>query len=103
MRTAKLPITHGDWQILRALVRAAGKPLTGKELRLWPSRRTKDGTFLDALVSMGVLEVVALRPEDEKTRRKPQQFRTLYKLTPKGEQAAEYGECEQTYGAAPTA
>lgn len=98
MPTATLPIGHENWQALRVLVRANNEPVTGKALRLSPSRRTKDGTFLDRLVDMGLLEVTGEEPPTEKTARKPKQFRTLYRLTALGLHAAEYGECQQEYG-----
>lgn len=102
MPVATLPITHGDWQILRVLVRAQGLAVPGKKLRIVPSRRTKDGTFLDDLVTMGLLvaESVDELPQGAPPSaiRAPVQFRTRYRLTAKGEHAAEYGECEQVYG-----
>ena len=79
------------WQVLRAAKRSK-KPLTGKELRVAPTRYTKDGSFLDDLVNEGLLEVVGLNEESAQTKQFPVQFRTRYKLTAKGEHAAEYGE-----------
>lgn len=93
-----LPISHFTWQVLRAAKRSK-TPLTGKQLRLVPTRRTKDGTFLDELVSAGLLLVVGV--DQEKTaapaagKRIPVQFRTRYRLTPAGEHAAEYGEYDR--------
>ena len=90
-----MPITHFTWQVLRAVKRAKKKYPTGKELRLVPSRRTKDGTFLDGLVTDGLLEVVGQDEPTEQTRKWPAQFRARYRLTEKGEHAAEYGEFER--------
>lgn len=100
-----LPISHFTWQVLRTAKRST-TPLAGKQLRITPSRSTKDGTFLDALVAAGLLEVVGVDQPDDKTKRLPTQFRTRYKLTEKGEYAAEHGQYErepvrqQTIGAA---
>lgn len=60
-----------------------------------PTRRTKDGTFLDVLVAEGLLEVVVVEPLGEKNKRWPASFRARYKLTEKGEYAAEHGEYER--------
>jgi hypothetical protein len=89
-----LPISHFTWQVLRAAKRSR-KPVTGKELRIVPNRRTKDGTFLDELVNDGLLQAVSQDPIAPETKRLPVQFRTRYKLTPLGEHAAEYGEYER--------
>ena len=93
-----MPISHFTWQVLRAVKRSK-KPPTGKQLRLVPSRRTKDGTFLDELVTEGLLQVAGVDdlPRDASAREKqmPHQFRTRYKLTSSGEHAAEYGEYER--------
>jgi hypothetical protein len=90
-------LAHFDWQVLRALARSK-EPLTGKQLRLAPTRGTKDGTFLDGLVTEGLLRVVGVDdlPADAPLGRgrAPVQFRTRYELTPEGERAAEYGEYE---------
>ncbi|MBN9119017.1 MAG: hypothetical protein J0I06_07625 [Planctomycetes bacterium] len=89
------PLATFEWQVLRTVKRSPTPP-TGKQLRLVPSRRTKDGTFLDDLVNEGLLQVVGVddlpagAPEPDK--RRPVQFRTRYALTAKGEHAAEYGE-----------
>jgi hypothetical protein len=56
-------------------------------LRLTPSRRTKDGTFLTDLVEQGLLirgTGTAATP-----------FDATYSLTECGEHAAKYGECER--------
>src|SRR3954470_4367667 len=89
-----LPVSHFTWQVLRAVKRGKHPP-TGKQLRLSPTRKTKDGTFLDALVAAGLLEVAGVDEPTETTGRWPPQFRTRYKLTPRGEHAAEYGEYER--------
>lgn len=75
--------TH-DWQILRTAVRSP-EPPTGRQLRIVPNRRTKDGSFLADLVAAGLLRVVT--PDADP-------FAATYALTPLGEHAAEYGEYE---------
>jgi len=71
------------------------KPVPGRELRIAPTRATKDGTFLDELVERGLIEVAAGKvPAAEESSRVPPQFLRLYRLTKLGEHAAEYGECE---------
>jgi hypothetical protein len=80
-----LPVNHFEWQVLRTVKRSK-KPATGRVLRLVPSRRTKDGTFLTALVEQGLLTRVtgtAATPSE-----------ATYALTDRGEFAAEFGECE---------
>lgn len=91
-------LSHHEWQLLRAAVRAelAGQPsLAGRELRMAPTRMTKDGTFLDRLVAEGLLAVAAKPPAGPEG--EPAQFRTRYKLTAKGREAAEYGEFDRAY------
>ena len=90
-----MPVSHFTWQVLRAVKRAKKKYPTGRELRLAPTRRTKDGTFLDELVKEGLLEVAGVDELTEGTRKWPAQFRTRYCLTEKGEYAAEYGDYER--------
>jgi hypothetical protein len=51
------PIRHSEWQILRTAKRSR-KPLTGRALRIVPTRHTKDGTFLTDLVQRGLLSRV---------------------------------------------
>ena len=80
-----LPIRHSEWQILRVAKRNR-KPLTGRELRIVPTRHTKDGTFLNDLVRRGLL--------NRMTGSETAPFEATYALTPLGEHAAEYGECE---------
>ncbi len=87
------------WQVLRKLVRAGG-PLLGRELRIYPNQRTKDGTFLDDLVVAGLLEAVG-GPEPDRPQvagghvpTTPAQLRTRYRLTEQGTHAAEFGEYE---------
>jgi hypothetical protein len=93
-----LPVSHFTWQVLRTVLRSK-KPPTGRELRLAPTRTSKDGTFLDKLVKDGLLQVVSVDPLPKDATRqegqKPVQFRTRYKLTEKGKYAAEYGEYER--------
>lgn len=92
-----VPLSHATWQTLRAVLRAesVGELAFGRELRINPTRRNRDGTFLDELIEMGLLTAVGKPPTDEG--REPIQFRTRYKLTKLGKHAAEYGEFEQSY------
>jgi hypothetical protein len=80
-----LPIRHFEWQVLRTVKRSKTPP-AGRALRLVPSRRTKDGSFLTELVEQGLLRRVA------GTTAAP--FEATYALTERGEHAAEFGECE---------
>jgi hypothetical protein len=93
-----LPVSHFTWQVLRAAFRSK-KPPTGRELRLSPTRTSKDGTFLDELVKDGLLQVVGVDPlpkgSTRREARRPVQFRTRYKLTEKGKYDAEHGEYER--------
>jgi hypothetical protein len=93
-----MPISHFTWQVLRTVKRSK-QPPTGKQLRLIPSRKTKDGTFLDDLVTEGLLQIVRVDelPSNATKREKetPVPFRTRYALTTQGEHAAEYGEYER--------
>jgi len=77
--------SHFTWQVLRA-VRRSRKPPTGRDLRLVPSPRTRDGTFLSELVTDGLLARV--------TGNEDAPFEATYSLTEKGKNAAEYGEYE---------
>ncbi len=79
------PIRHSDWQILRAAKRAKKAP-TGRALRLIPTQRTKDGSFLVELVEAGLLAFV--------TGSAAAPFEATYELTERGHHAAEYGEYE---------
>jgi hypothetical protein len=79
------PVTHFQWQVLRAVKRSRKSP-AGRELRLAPTRGTKDGGFLTTLVELGLLIHVG---GTEKT-----PFDATYNLTELGKHAAEYGECE---------
>jgi len=79
------PVTHFQWQVLRAVKRNR-KPPTGKELRLSPTRGTKDGTFLTVLVQLGLLERLTGTEKDP--------FTATYTITERGKHAAEYGECD---------
>ncbi|VTR91609.1 unnamed protein product [Gemmata massiliana] len=83
-----LPVLHFEWQVLRAVGRAR-KSVTGHALRLAPTRRTKDGSFLTALVARGLLAYATGGESDP--------FGATYTLTPLGAHAAEYGECETEY------
>ena len=78
-------VTHSDWQVLRAATRSK-KPPTGRALRIWPTGRTRDGSFLVRLVERGLLAFVtggATAP-----------LEATYALTESGRHAAEYGEYE---------
>lgn len=78
-------LTVHDWKLLRMLVRAKGKPLTGRQLRHTPTAKTRTGAFLGRLVDTGLLAVAAPGPDP---------FAATYALTPLGRHAAEYGEYE---------
>ena len=79
------PTSHFTWQVLRTAKRSK-KPLAGRALRLVPSRKTKDGSFLTALVEEGLLAFASGSAADP--------FEATYALTEKGQHAAEYGEYE---------
>ena len=79
------PTSHFTWQVLRTAKRSK-KPLTGRSLRLAPTRNTKDGSFLTVLVTEGLLDRV--------TGSEAAPFEATYTLTEKGKHAAEYGEYE---------
>ena len=83
---ALLPVAHFEWQVLRA-VRRSRKPAAGRALRLAPTRRTRDGSFLTNLVESGLLKRVTGTAETP--------FDATYALTELGEHAAEYGECDR--------
>lgn len=85
---AVLPITHMQWQVLRTVKRGR-KPPTGRELRLTPTRLTKDGSFLTRLVQLGLLSRV--------TGTEAEPFEATYGLTDLGGHAAEYGEADLPY------
>ncbi|VTR92134.1 unnamed protein product [Gemmata massiliana] len=78
-------ISHFTWQVLRTAKRSK-KPVTGRELRIAPTRMTKNGSFLTKLVEEGLLSRVTGAAADP--------FEATYSLTEKGEHAAEFGECE---------
>lgn len=80
-----LPVTHFEWQVLRTVKRGKG-PQTGRALRLVPSRRTKDGSFLTDMVTTGLLTRASGTADGP--------FEATYSLTAMGEHAAEYGECD---------
>ena len=83
----RFSVPHFEWQVLRAVKRSK-RPPTGRELRLVMSRRTKDGSFLTTLVWRGLLAHASGGAAEP--------FAATYALTPLGEHAAEYGECELT-------
>ena len=93
-----------EWQVLRAVLRHKGPGgCPGSTLRIVPSRRTKNGEHLTGLVEAGLLEAVGSAappaptvggvPDDS-----PEPFRTKWKLTEQGKQAAEYGEYDDGTG-----
>ncbi|HEY1187638.1 MAG TPA: hypothetical protein VGE74_08270 [Gemmata sp.] len=79
------PVSHFTWQVLRTAKRSK-KQLTGRDLRLSPTRNTKDGSFLTVLVDEGLLARVTGDAEAP--------FEAVYALTEKGQHAAEFGEYE---------
>ena len=93
------PLPHFQWQVLRAVLRAeaaGGPPPLGRELRLTPTRKTKDGTFLDEMVKAGLLAAIG-KSEPVDGTGEPEPFRTRYTLTALGRHAAEYGEYDRPY------
>ena len=94
-----IPLPHLQWQVLRAVLRAeaAGEPALGRQLRLSPTRNTKDGTFLDKLVAGGLLVRVGKPVPASPLRDEPEPFRVRYKLTGLGRYAAEYGEYDRPH------
>jgi len=80
-----MPMGTFEWQVLRAILRAGAAHPNGRQLRLVPSRRTKDGTFLTDIVNRGLIKVVSKNKDP---------FEATYALTPLGEYAAEHGEYE---------
>lgn len=80
-----MPMGTFEWQVLRAILRASPNYPTGRQLRLVPSRRTKDGTFLNDIVLRGLIKVVSKNKDP---------FEATYALTALGEYAAEHGEYE---------
>lgn len=79
------PTSHFTWQVLRTVKRSKKAP-TGRALRLVPSRKTKDGSFLTVMVEEGLLTRLTGTAEAP--------FEATYALTEKGQHAAEYGEYE---------
>jgi hypothetical protein len=89
------------WKVLRAILRAEPNAAPGRDLRPDMSRKTKDGSFLDKLAALGLIEgglPLVSEPGDDK---RPVPFRKHYRLTDAGRKAAEFGECLQTYGTEP--
>ncbi|HUR54834.1 MAG TPA: hypothetical protein VMZ71_11930 [Gemmataceae bacterium] len=80
-----MPMGTFEWQVLRAILRASPNYPNGRQLRLVPSRRTKDGSFLTDIVTRGLIKVVSKNKDP---------FEATYALTPLGEYAAEHGEYE---------
>ncbi len=77
------PTSHFTWQVLRAIKRSKKAP-TGRALRLVPSRKTKDGSFLTILVDEDLLV--------RETGTADAPFEATYALTERGKHAAEFGE-----------
>ncbi len=72
-----MPMNAFEWQVLRKVLRDDdGGGTLGRELRLIPSRRTKDGSFLMWFVAAGLLRVYAGRMSDP--------FDARFKLTEVG-------------------
>lgn len=90
------PIPHEAWQQLRRIKRANGQPVPGRAVRVKPSRWTKDGDFLNRLVSAGLIRRAGDVPAEGKGafRLPAEPFRFTYLLTEAGEHAAEFGEME---------
>ncbi len=86
----QIPVSHADWQVLRAIARGKGKPVVGTKLRVVPSHATKDGSFLTKLVDTGLLEVLKADTDP---------FEATYRLTAMGVEGAEYGLCEMDFEA----
>lgn len=78
----EVKLSHHDWRVLRIVARAKGKAVIGRELRMEMTRRTQDGSFLNALVESGLLGVS--HPATDP-------FEAKYILTALGREAAEYG------------
>lgn len=88
-----MPLQTFDWQVLRRVLREPGrKAVVGRALRLIPSRRTKDGSFLNWFVSAGLLRVVKDAADP---------FERTFAITETGMKAADFGEFELTPGAVP--
>ena len=102
-------LSHYEWQLLRLTLRAElakEQPPLGSELRIAPTRATKDGTFLDRMVAAGLIAVAVKAPPlpagaSEREKGLPVQFRTRYKLTEVGRHAAEYGEYDKPHTPTP--
>ena len=99
-----IPIAHHEWQMLRYILRteAAGQKPLGREIRINPTRRTKDGTFLDELIERGLIALAAkpTSPSSDSSafmNDEPMQFRARYRLTELGRYAAEYGEYDKPF------
>jgi len=87
VRSVIVLLKQYTWQSLRILARAKNKPVVGSALRHTPIRRTKDGSFLDELVRVGLIAVARPDPGGDP-------FAHAYVLTDLGRHAAEYGEFE---------
>lgn len=84
-----------SWKVLRHVAREGR--VAGRDLRILPTRKTKDGTFLDDLIAKGLLALDGNAPKDSQNPDEPIQFTKMYVLTEMGEYAAEYGEYEYSY------
>ena len=76
-------IRHSTWKILRTVKRSPVPP-TGRELRLTLAPRTRNGSFLTALIDEGLLRRVTGTAEEP--------FEATYDLTDLWIHSAEYGE-----------
>ena len=92
-----ISLLSNDWQVLRAVLRhKGGRGCPGASLRLIPSRKTKDGSFLADLAGRGLLEAAGppdppAGPDDPTL----DPFRARWRLTDRGRHAAEYGVYEE--------
>lgn len=77
------PISHHDWQVLRAVARGNGKSVRGDKLRMSMKKIYSTGMFLVELVRLRLLEVA---------KEGAQPFEAKYRLTEGGRFASEYGE-----------
>lgn len=83
----KIPITRPLWQALRVLVRAAGRPVAAADMvPAYQVRKPLRAGVVTAMLRCGLIETVASGgggPLD-----------ATYRITPAGQEAAEYGEYE---------
>lgn len=91
-----VPLNTTEWRLLRRLLRAAGKPLLGRDLRkIDMSRRSRDGSVLRDMTAAGLIIPAAGQPAPAMRSGGPGEvveLRTAWLLTAVGRIAAEYGE-----------